>query len=427
MRRLFEHIYKYKNALESSQLKLEKINQKLFPHLSRKSFTNQISKLYKETESFLICDELNKSEIESDVLLIRSLSKRGLSELANVHIKQSELKFSQKNKLDLWNVMHLMRIKHIQFFSENPIIYTDQGFEIFNQLVNYKEIFYQTISQFYTNHELYLRNETSILEDQSTIGYYAETQKTTTLFKQVHEFLRQPTLEKSKDLFEIVNTNSLSFEIGYALLHYIKAYTTEKLGNGDLSLIKSHLNEQRKIFELKRLDGDSSISAIKFHNYLNIAFSFGEMEDGISFMNEMLKFLPKSERDESKNFATAQLKFGQNKYEEAIEILSKLSFKKAVHKMSSRQLLLMSYYHVYTDTNDFLLDQIKNYLDSLRYNQSKLSNRNYTGHKHFADILKTIILESDIDKLKKKINSHKIIHKRYWLNSLIEDKQSATN
>lgn len=143
---------------------------------------------------------------------------------------------------------------------------------------------------------------------------------------------------------------------------------------------------------------------------------------GEKFMEDMLGKLPLEEQEESRKIAKAQLHFAKENYNETIDLLSSVQVTQAIKKINVRRMLLMCYYKIYDKTPLFVSDQIKNFMDFVRYNKSNLSARNYEDNVNFANNIKLLHDAKDLAKLKEQIESKNRVSKRKWLSKELEKK-----
>lgn len=123
VKQLFAYLYQRKGKLDSKVMAIDYVRSKYFDGMTKKNFQNMMSKLGTATEDFLILKHLKEDRYEWELRRFQVYNDRNLYDLANNRVDLLTKQWSENDSIDFRLLLYLLRLRHNQFFSENPISY----------------------------------------------------------------------------------------------------------------------------------------------------------------------------------------------------------------------------------------------------------------------------------------------------------------
>ena len=191
----------------------------------------------------------------------------------------------------------------------------------------------------------------------------------------------------------------------------------------ELLTLYKNLLKNRVIFE------GNYLSQWNYTNIVAIAVKNEEFEWAENFIKEYKASLDPAFRKNAYNYNLAYLFFYQKEYDKVLELLPKVEFKDVIYSVSSRLLLIKSYYEQNTVMSfTSLVDSFKMYLKRNKIIPDDMRKRHLNFLKYIDAIQKEIKGNNEkLLKLKEKIENDKQTVNKPWLLEKVNEKIKMRN
>lgn len=411
---LYDLLKKRKEKISQKSLDISKIREQYFDHITPKSFTNLLSKLVKFLEEYLVFHQIKEDETDFDFTLLKALNRRGLYNEFNKKAEVLENKFCSDSHIDVYEDLHLLRLNHLRYFSENPIK-NKVGHELLNKAISYSESFNKKYSLFIDTVLIHLNevSNTSHIKEHT----YPENSVTFEWIQKLNDFKIENTDELYHDFKEQLTgvDLNLSTELQTILLEWLIYSGYKKIRQGQLGIIGSLLDLYEYGFRSGQLLSNNRITENTFINVVSLACAYGEHDRSMQFIEEFEALLPSDARREIIDLSKAHISFYKESYSETIDMIRDYKFSSRTQLNRRRWLLICSFYSLYKEDYDFMSGIIKNYESYFYNNQSKISTAGFKGSLNLAKVIKKHMNGESKRKISDFAGSVKHLMMRSWL------------
>lgn len=394
-----------------------------------------MSSLYKLIEKFITHSsaELLETQIIFQKNILDFYRRRGLHN-------------QFKKQLGKWNKMHGNRTFYGHLYYYEAFLIQDSVFS-YHSIRNIKNTCGEILQDCLHNLELFslvsqLHYTALLLNESKIFNVALPTTFADALLKQVENgnHLTVPIIaiyyhaiillqNRSEEHFfiqykELLNQHSRRFFIYEArqLYVYAKNYCTNKIGLGNKTYSKDLFDLYQNELRDKIIYDDGKIRPDDFKNIITVSMVIGEIEWANTFLEDHRYKLIGKDGEEVYWYNKANILFYQKRYEDALEVLEKISFKLVLYKISAKRLIIKLYYEM--DDIDGL-SAAMNAFKVFIFRDEILSDKNKTRNRNFINLLYRIVNippkeHIKIDKLINQVKETKKLANRKWLLAKLE-------
>lgn len=365
--------------------------EKLFKSVSASS-DRALEHSYNRSSEYLYAKYFNENEklhLYSDFQIARKRSK-------NI---ESDLKISETVKyLDQFYIAE--KLKHyVKLLGWKKILTIEQDIDYIDLLNKMLEdeamqnippiAIYNTISK-------------TLLNQDDEESYFL-------LKKQVDEFIDYFPDEEIRNIYD-------------ALL----SFCVRMVNKGNLAFQEETLDAYKGALEKETVFDDGHIIAINFNNIVFFALRAGEYDWAEQFVEDYKDRLNDTDRTSSVPFSLARIEFYRNNYGKVIELLQEVEMNSVVYNLSSKTILLLSYYELDEfDALDSFINSFRVYLNR----EKSISARKKGTYKNLLKYVTRLINIRDSDKeglrkLKIEIEETSGVGSKPWLLQKLEEKMN---
>ncbi len=425
--RLFDYLVKAKDF--SIDILEKKLAWKhLFPGLDYddSQIRYAMSFLLKTMKEFLIQQELSKDKTYAQVLLCRSLRQRGVDKLFEKEIGaalESQDKQIHRNAHFHFN-NYLLHIERVEAYPTQKVRTKDP---LLQKSIDELTFFY--ISEI-LKQSCGVLSVQAIMQKNYTLNFLNEildhVEKT--------DYSGMPAIDIYFNIYKALNDldedkyfNQLKYliEKHWSDFPPIESRAIYLLAiNCCIKRVNKGKTKYRwECFELyksgllnKVLLENGVLSKFTFTNASRLGLALKEFDWVENFLQSHKSYLPASERENTFNYILASFYFQKPDYENAMELLQKVSFKDVFNNLDSRRMLLRIYYERgYYDALESLLDSFNIYLS--RQKNIGYHKDNYASLIYFVKKMLRTNLSDKNKKLNliKEIESTQAVTEKPWL------------
>lgn len=393
------------------------------------------SDLLKLIEGYLIQEEFDKDTSSKDCYLMQAVNERELKIISGSVVKKSEnnLKKYPFQNSDFYQYSYLIeknKYELIQFDKQRAAASNT------NKIVRNLDVFYLSEK---------LRYYCNVLSRQSTVSHEYEIKfieeivnhvsagtydnyPTVTIYYQIYLALNNPTDEEHYyKLKELLKEHAIVFPQSEAsdMYSFVINYCTRQLNSGNSNYWREYFEIHQQLLKDKIIIVNGELNAGIFKNIVAAGVRLSEVAWTENFIKEYSKYLPENQRENAITFNSAILFFHQKKYNDVISLLQQVEYEDYIYNVSSKQLLLRTYYETQADDPlYFLIDSFRAYL----YRNPKISTKMKETYSNFLTITKKLARTNKRDKktlesLKQEINEKKNLANRSWLKEKVAEKE----
>ncbi len=204
---------------------------------------------------------------------------------------------------------------------------------------------------------------------------------------------------------------------------FAQNYCIRKINSGNLEYYEQLFNIYKALLEKEIIFINKQLSPSNYKNIATVGLFVKEYDWIENFIIEYSHRLPKAYRNSALTYNLANLYFTKQEYSKVIEQLRQMEYKDAFDSLSSRWLLLKTYYELReNDAFDALKDSFSIFI---RRNKS-LSERNKEKYLNAVRFISKIMRIAYTDKknfetLLQQLNDTRIIIDKRWLLSKLEE------
>ena len=413
---LYQYFYTYRKNLKHKNLTATICQDKLFRHLSDKSFRNILSKLHRIIEDYIVWQRVKSDHATYDLQLFEALDDRGVNQQANKIADRVRASVRSSDTIDFYKYYTLHKISHEQYYSDNPIKY-QRGKEIlYDALINLHH--YQRVLTIMYETEL---ASMSVIMNQNWTLHWEQLQSNwpigteESILQQLYRLKTEPSEEDYKNLKGQLGDPRLSGPLAQINYSYLNHYLTDKTYHGD------RLEERFELMQEGLAKGlfldKGTISPTRFWNIVNIACVLNRIDWVDEFVDQWKRSLPPQDAGEWEVMSQIRILLAKKYYTKCLRMI-------ALHKMSSAkndniiQKLRFICYYDSKENGDFILLELGKYSSFLKKNKNSLSRTSFDHSQKFVECMKHL-LTKDYEKIQLLISNYPISN-RYWFIKKLE-------
>ncbi len=243
-------------------------------------------------------------------------------------------------------------------------------------------------------------------------------------YRIIMTFQAEESEQHFHQLITLINENGQQFPQTELRSIYIFAqnYCIRKINTGQLEYYEQLFDIYKALLEREIIFIKKQLTPSNYKNIVTVGLFIKEYDWVQDFIYQYNHRLPKNYRDSALTYNLANLYFVKEEYGKVIEMLRKMEYKDAFDGLSSRWLLLKTYYELSeTDAFDALIDSFSIFI---RRNKS-LSERNkqkYLNAVRFISKIMRITYSNQkaYNTLHQQLSDAKIIIDKRWLLKKLE-------
>ncbi len=376
--RLFQILKKNKQKLFDPKNDLDEIRSEYFSTITKKSFSNLLSRLNIEIETYFVHNSIKQDSVKSQLELLKALKDRGLYEVFDKKAAQLEAILTDDNRIDLYNELYLMQLNHMRFFSDNPLK-NKGGKQLLSAISQYSKSFFENYRIFAEGAVLHFDEISGDKEGKIILRPTNKSVKST-----LDQLLILKTSKNQKtfdQLFTLLNNNTydLSTELQAVILQYLIHFGHKETKSGNLKIGETLLDLYDWGFKNGLLLTNNRIPETRFINFVNFAVAYSTEERALAIVNNLSYLLENKMQNDIREMAYAYIDFSQERYTVVIDRIKDYPFKTVTLHTRRRWLTLCSFYKCFKGDKDFISRQLKNYNNFFYNNKDKLSKSVYSG------------------------------------------------
>lgn len=212
-------------------------------------------------------------------------------------------------------------------------------------------------------------------------------------------------------------------EIG-GIYDALLSFAVRMVNKGDLTFQEEALEVYKGALEKETIMENGNIMASNFNNIVFFALRTGNFDWAEEFVEEYQALLTDQDRTSSVAFSLARIQFYRKEYGKVIELLQEVEMNSVVYTLSSKTILLLSYYELDEfDALDSFVNSFRVYLNR----EKSISARKKSAYKNLLKYVTKLINTRDLDKnglrkLKVEIEATSGIVSKPWLLEKISNK-----
>jgi len=396
-----EHTEYYRLLTSISQVKnlnnfeSEIFRENHFQDIKHKNFLNMMSRVLEWVEDWIVYKHINENTDQNKLYLIKAYNDRGLYKHADIHAEKLEHKLLHQKGLDLLTNKHLQELKHIQYYSNNPIKYKI-GYEMLNDLVKYQKLSYKEYAMTYIL-ELYNRSELSNFDFKDLIKKtlqllsQLEDSEVSQILKLAQNLFIDERIDCITQLFDVIKTTKIESLTEFHLIVYIylyrKAVKKWNAGTFEDFTVLQELIEYGIESDIYLING--KIPPIRFDNLVTRLCQFSTYEAVNSFIETWIDSVDTKDKLSTLNHAKAIAYFYFDNYSNVIDRLKNVKYDRVRAKILGYSLRTIALYEINEEA--LLQDHIHNFKRLLRRNQKALNNKFFLSHSNLLKVIELII------------------------------------
>ena len=431
----FQIIEKGLSSTKVKSLEKENVWKKLFPNASYNDvrFRKLSSDLLKLIEGYLAQQIYDDNKLQKAAYLIEAVGNKGIEKLYSTAIRIAENESEkypfedsdfylkqykiQKNYYEI--IQH--EFKHSERQNLEEIDESLDNFYISEKLRYFCAMLSQ---QQRGSHQYNLKFEKEIIDLLESKN--SELTPAEAIYYQIYlTYIEEDNVEHYFKLKVLLKDNGLKFQSieGKTLYDSAINYCAKKLNQGRTEFLQEVFDLYEDFITKESIYIDGELDPFHFKNIVTVALRLGKYDWTENFIHQQKAKLPENSRENAVTFNLARLFYYQKKHTKVIELLREVEYEDIVYSLSSKSLLIGSFYE-----NDeieplySLLESFRAYLNR-RKDIPERWKRNYMNLIKFTRKL-TRIIPGDtkaVEKIKEEINNTKDITSLEWLKEKIEE------
>jgi len=397
--KVFAYLQKRKTKLTELD-EIEDIKQKHFKSLSTKSILNILSKLYLWLEEWLVYYSIKKDKMESNLILVKQLNRRGMYNLADQKAKQLQKQLDNEKGLSVNKSRIQSDLYYYQYYSDNPV---KSKKDILRQLAN-------ALLEFHSAEKILVYNE--------LINIDRRTKKYETVIKQYNPYLEvavNTSLNRNLlSLNRLIKNDSVEdfYQLKDALLNrrfesqsdlevlicmYLFSWVFDLIAQNKIEDNKSTFELVNYGLKYKLLTAGNNLDAIRYINLVN-SMSRTIDEDGIiKFINQWASTIPDEITESMEVISLALYYIVKNKYD-YIPIQPKLLFFKNTHlKLVSISIYIITNFKEKKENYNIIIEASAILKRMLFRYKNHITRERYLGYINFTKVTKSLINNKPIE------------------------------
>ncbi len=429
--KIFEYIRKlFPKPLDKQKLDMEYAYRKIFrekiteKERNRKKMLNSLSDLYLWLKDFLLTEKACSDSLESRVLWLQVLQKRGLKEEFARQAAGFYAEVGTTPEKDTKMYMRDLAAGYFQFqhlFSVRPSPPISALQECLDVLNLNTEIIKLKMAC-----EMNTAKKVRPLESspEARAVFLASSEKRmakSRLLLRIYKGIDALILTEQEDYFNEVEhalfeqAENLDPDELHGILSYLHNFAAAQIRAGKAQIYAPKLHLLNK-FGLKHrfFTVKGEMSPTQFTNIINAACAVKDFDWAKSFMEDRLYLVSDKLRDKTQSLSLATIYFEQANYREVLKCLESKDYQDIHYIIRSRLLILRSYFEIQQDREKALDYCIAFEAQLLRYRKPKTGAVEAT--LEFVRVCKMILQEkTDKTTLQKRIRENANLYLGDWL------------
>lgn len=416
---LYRYIYQYRKDLTHKNLVADDVHQKLYPKLTAKSFRNVMSKLQKSIEEYLVWKRVTTYKDIYQLQLFEAYDDRGLNDQANKIADKVRKEVANNESVSIEKHATLHRINHAQYFSSNPIKYT-QGKEILIEALRSLHILQQAWANQY---EVELKSMSKI-KNEDWIGAWQQVKDSriespeTRVTQLWHELKDHNNPEVYDLLMNVLTKENLSNEMGQITLGYMNHYLVSENHKGSQESYIKRLNLIEMGLQKGFFLDKGNIDLPRFINTIQFAAAIKEISWAQTFYDDWKDKLSKDDYHVGEYLGRITLNFYAADYASCIRDIMIMKSNNPVWNIKIKTYSLLCYYELNRVDINFLSTQAQNVKVYLKKHKSSLGKNLYNANENFLTAY--LLMIKDIDEAKAFIIAGNRVVEGKWLKEKLE-------
>jgi|GEM_PF-6802583 len=418
--KVFAYLQKRKTKLNELG-EMEDIKQKHFKSLSSKSILNILSKLYLWLEEWLVYYSIKKDKMESNLILVKQLNRRGIYNLADQKAKQLQKQIDNEKGLSVNKSRIQSDLYYYQYYSDNPVkskkdilgkyarllleSQTAQRLLVHGELINMEKRTgkYGTVIKDYNQHKDFIQNNkmNSILNSMNRLIESDSVED----FYNLKSLLLNNEFQKESDL-EILVCMYL-FKWSFIMVSQQKVQNE----NNAIEIVNFGL-------ENNLLNPGGQLSAVRFLDLTNSITKISTIEETKIFIETWAKNVNSENEDAMRTIALATSFVVKRDYDN-IPLQPTLLFYNDVNlKFHSISIYIVSCFNQIPRDHDLIYSLLNILYRTLSRYKQQIPQNYYLSYINFIKATKLILEHKIID-----FNKHINIMHIAWIKSQIKKAQ----
>lgn len=421
--KLYTYIEQNKLNLDHVRHDIQIVSKELFPQKSKKYVLNIMSSLNQEIVKSMIHIHVDTSPDLFQMLKFEVLNKRGLHHEANKIAKQSQQESKQEHILNLWKWYYSIRINHLQYFSNNPLLNDiEYGQILMRNLIHSYIRFHSAITK-YTSAEIHNRQliyGENWKKELSKIKHY-NTHDDHVLHRAIdlqYEFAKSEFQLEPTALLDILYDDKLEISsyMKLSIFYRIRKYFIDQIRSGNDQVKDSLLELIIWSMGQSVFTENHRIRPGRFKSDLIILVKLGATKEAMDFININSPYLINTIRDEIVVMSKMQVYFAEHNYQQVFKTYTTMLFKDPLNKVIATSIFIKACYETNEDI-DIILRYIRNAIEVIKRNRKKIAVTSADSYHHFLIAAQYLLLNKI--KLKSYLDSGVFIIDRLWLTKKI--------
>ncbi len=415
--RVFAYLQRRKSKVGDLP-ELEEIRSKHFHNLSSKSILNILSRLYLWLEEWLVFYTLKNDKMESDLILVKQLNRRGLYNLADQKTKRLQKQITNENGLSIRKSRIQSDLYYYQYYSDNPIKNNPKE-NIFSKLFESTKTYNgEKIrlleTELYNKEKLDGADYTHLIdykhksELENYISILKDTVKNLDLeaFQQIKKLLLSETFERGSDIHIIIT---------FYLQNLISRFY-----NITIDVTPKDINElYNYAIESGVLLNNGKLTVIRFNNLINSIAQSNTIEETRLFIHKWIPLVDTPNMAALKDLSESKNQYFHQNYSGISNAILLHNFTNLEERLISIGLVLISLYEDKDVDYDITLHYCNNMKRTIRRNKEKLNPITLKSSLNFIKILE-LLYKSRKRKLDVDIKNYHPVLFKSWVSQKIK-------
>lgn len=233
----------------------------------------------------------------------------------------------------------------------------------------------------------------------------------------VIELLKSVENHEPYDTFrQFLNNSIKSFkrEEQQAFLYYAINYCIGALRRGEKEFAEEALSFYLLGIDLKALIHDDYLAHWDYKNIIKLALGLNKYDWVADFIQNYSKLLAPKYRDNALSYNLAELNYHKKDYDQALDLLQKVTYTDIYYNLDSKVMLLKIYYEL--DELEPLLSLLASFMVFIKRKKSLSENAQKSYH-NFCKLLLRMVRQTnkDLKNLGEDIKNTPLVSSRQWL------------
>lgn len=386
--RIFVFLQKRKKKLIDIA-ELDEIRKKHFSNLSTKSILNILSRLYIWLEDWLVYYSISNDQMESDLLLVKELNRRGLYNLADQKTKQLQKQISKTSEISIKKSRIQSQLYYYQYYSDNPIKRNTED-DMFptlyystKQYHQEKEILLKTElynrQNVYNTDYLYLFGPDKKSQLYDSLSLLSDTVKNYDLnsFQQIKAELLSGKFQKGSDTHTVIT---------FYLQNLISRFynITNGVKAADIYELYSYAIESGVLLSKGKL------TVVRFNNLINSIAQTNTIVETNSFINRWISLVDTANPKALKDLSEAKNHYFHKNYPEISNVILFHNYPDLEQKLMALGLILISLYEDKNIDYDIAINYCTNMKRTITRNKKRIGPTLLKSYFNFIKILELL-------------------------------------